>query len=637
MTRLNHEIEDGQAEVLDLYSRLRSKNDEDQPQQPKVVMLTPKAAEMITGPEDMNGCKLKGQENKVGMSQQLAGVVLNPKDQELITRGTAKYGQRFQDLWAGGQDEDETANQGDLALCTMISVLTRRNAREIDRLIRLSGRMRDKWDKEHYADGRTYGKASVEKAVSGGQEITETPRQVMAAPYHLTDVGNGQRLVARHGKNLRYCSPWGSWYRWNGKIWMVDKTEQVMQLAKDTARSIFTEVAAATDEHVRTELVKHANQSESQAKLKAMIGCAQSEEGIAVSPDVFDQDPWLLNCLNGTLDLRTGELKPHRRKDLITKLAPVRFDPVASCPRWLEFLNEVMAGNQDIIAFLQRAAGYSLSGSIQEQCLFILLGQGENGKTTLLETLKDLLGGDYVTQAAYETFSQKSHGQIPSDLAAMRGSRLVSLPDLDKGDRLHEALIKQATGGDQIRARYLYGKWFTYTPQFKLWLMGNHKPEIRDSSHGMWRRIRLIRFGVQVAKQDTNLRPKLLQELPGILNWAVKGCLAWQKYGLGAPTEVHEATAEYRAEMDILGPFLNACCIRTPGAVVRAATIYEAYTQWATANGEVPLTKPAFGQGLTERGIGNKHGREGSLRVGLALKSGADDDGCGPAAPGSGA
>ncbi len=203
-------------------------------------------------------------QGKKETTQPAAGNPLDLKDAKLIAKGTANYGQRFKKLWSGGNDEGKTPNQGDQGFCTMLSVLTRRNAKEIDRLLRLSGRMRKKWDEPHYADGRTYGEVTIEKAISGGKETNETPQRVnMAAPYHHTDVGNGQRLVALHGQKLRYCTPWGSWYQWNGKRWVLDKTDQVVRLAKETALSIYAEVAATADEHVRRELVKHANRSES--------------------------------------------------------------------------------------------------------------------------------------------------------------------------------------------------------------------------------------------------------------------------------------------------------------------------------------------------------------------------------------
>ena len=275
-----------------------------------------------------------------------------------------------------------------------------------------------------------------------------------------------------------------------------------------------------------------------------------------IVPDDLDQDHMLFNCRNGTLDLRTGQLRPHRQEDLITKLAPVDYNPGADCPRWMRFLDEVMAGNQEKIAFLQKAAGYSLTGDTREQCLFDLWGQGGDGMTTFLDTLKAVMGQDYAVQAAGDAFTHKgTHkgiGLTGHDPADMLGSRLVTLPVFEKGMRLNEALIKQVTGGKQISAWSTDRRAFTYRPSYKLWLVGNHKPEIQDQTHDMWRRIHLVEFGVWFDKDNT-LGEQLLQELPGILNWMVQGCQAWLREGLVPPREVQEATASYRKELRILG------------------------------------------------------------------------------------
>lgn len=553
---------------------------------------------------------------------------LTPQEEKLIAQGIVRYGQRFQLLWDGGQDADETKSQGDLALCTMLSVLIRRNIQKIDRLFRLSGRMRDKWDEVHYDDGRTYGQVTLETSVSGAvqankkQEVKPAPRDASTAPPRETDVGNGKRLVAEYGNDLRYCHQMKTWLTWSGERWLLDDMQKIMQYAKETAAAIWQEVADADNESRRNELVKHARASESYAKLKAMAACAQSEPEVAITVDGLDPDHMLFNCKNGTLDLRNSQFWPHQRRDLITKIAPVTYDPDAACPRWKRFVDEIMSGDQEKVAFLQKAAGYSLTGSIVEQCLFFLFGLGRNGKSTFLEILKAKLGSDYACHAAQDTFTQRGIGHIPQDLARMRGSRLVTLPDFEKGMRLNEALLKQVTGGDQVTARHMYKGYFTYTPTSKLWLMGNHKPEIQDATHGMWRRIHVIEFGVQF-KKDDSLLGQLLAELPGILNWVVQGCVAWQRDGLEPPRQVQEATASYREEMDLLSEFLQECCILKPGAVVPAATIYEAYTQWAAANQEAQMSKLDFGRALSERGFGTKHGRSGSLRLNIALKADA--------------
>ena len=565
--------------------------------------------------------EVTAEKEKTEGSQTTVGNPLDPKDAILIARGTAKYGPRFQDLWSARKIPGESTSQGDLGFCTMLSVLTGGNAHEIDRLFRQSGRMRDKWDEVHYSDGRTHGQGTIKKAVNRAKGTIADGQsgkaiQSTTAIHNCTDMGNGKRLVTLHGRDLHYCPVWKKWFVWNGKLWLPDNGSEIMRRAKNTVRSIELEIGAAN------ELVRHARSSESQAKLKAMIACAQSEPTIDIMPENMDLDPWLLNCLNGTLDLRTGSLGRHRRGDLITKVAPVKFNPKAACPRWINFLKKFMAGNDDMISFLQRAVGYSLTGITREQCLFPLWGIGNNGKTTFLEVIKAILGCDYAKQAAADTFMQKtSGGQIPNDLAALRGMRLVTVQEADRNQQLSESLVKQVTGGDAITARFMRQEWFTYTPQFKLWLIANHKPVIRGTDDGIWRRLKLIHCKVQIPEPewDRQLTDKLKVELPGILNWAVQGCLEWQRDGLGIPEGVQDAVAEYREEMDILGGFIEERCILNPTAVTPATSLFEVYTRWAGANGETnPLGLWAFGKALSERGVGRKHTNRGVVRVGIA-------------------
>ena len=472
--------------------------------------------------------------------QTSSGNHLTFQEEKLIAQGIARYGQRFQLLWDGRRDPDETASQGDLALCTMLSILTRRSSQKIDRLFRLSGRMRDKWDEVHYEDGRTYGRVTIETAMaksphsSEKQEAKPISPASETSPPRETDVGNAKRLVAKYGNDLRYCHQMKTWLTWSGERWLLDDTQKIMQYAKETAAAIWQKVADAENESRRNELVKHATASESHGKLKAMVACAQSEPEVAITVDQLDPDHMLFNCKNGTLDLRTGQFRSHCPEDLITKMALVFYDPDADCPRWMQFMNEVMGGDQDKIDFLQKGVGYSLTGEMLEQILFLLWGLGANGKSTFLAIIMALMGQDYALQAARDTFTHRGIGQIPEDLARMRGSRLVTLPDFEKGVRLNEALIKQVTGGDLVTARSMYKGSFTYAPTYKLWLTGNHKPEIQDNTHGMWRRIHVVEFGVQFQRDDT-LLGHLLMELPGILNWAFRAAWPGRKKGWSLP------------------------------------------------------------------------------------------------------
>ncbi len=454
---------------------------------------------------------------------------------------------------------------------------------------------------------------------ASGDKVREQP--------HLTDMGNAERLVQAHGQDLRYCHLLGKWVVWDGCRWRIDARGDVVRLAKDTVRSIYTEAAEAGDEDTRKATAKHAVRSEGAARLDAMITLAQSEPGVPVDPDELDRNRWLLNVRNGTIDLRNGELLPHDRGHLITKLATVDYDPAATCPTFEAFLERIMAGNDGLIRFLQRAAGYSLTGDTSERALLILHGEGRNGKSTLLEVLRTILG-DYAVRTPTDTLMAKRDTGIPNDVAALRGARFVSASEADEGRRLAEATIKDLTGGDTISARFMRGEFFNFAPEFKLWLGTNHKPVIRGTDRAIWDRIRLVPFAVRIpdADQDKRLREKLLDEAPGILAWAVEGCLAWQQDGLGEPQEVRDATAGYRAEMDVLGAFLEDRCVVHERAQVTAKALYAAYQEWCDETGEKPLTQKAVGLRLAERGfdsarIGNSRTR---TWIGIGLK--ADND-----------
>lgn len=440
--------------------------------------------------------------------------------------------------------------------------------------------------------------------------------------FNLTDYGNAERLVAQHGQDLRYCYPWQSWLAWDGLRWHRDADGELLRRAKETTRGIYTEARSETDEQKRQALAKHAVRSEGSSKVNAMIYLAQSEPGIPVQPDTLDSDPWLLNVLNGTLDLRTGKLLPHHRNRLCTKLAPVSYKKDATCPLWLQFLRDIMNGNQALINFLQRAVGYSLTAFTQERALFFLHGTGRNGKTTFLETLQAILG-DYAEAAEFSSFLVLKHdNNIRNDIAKLKGARFVSSIETKEGSRFDVSTVKQLTGGDTITARFLYGEFFNFRPVFKLWLAANHKPAIRDTTDSTWDRVKLIPFLVRFNRPDLQLPKKLKAELPGILTWAVQGCLEWQQFGLGEPAEVIEATKAYRIEMDVLAGFLADCCILHPNAESTAKELYEAYKTWCENNGETAISQRMFGGRLSEREL-DRSQKGGGIRVwkGISLRN----------------
>jgi putative DNA primase/helicase len=434
-----------------------------------------------------------------------------------------------------------------------------------------------------------------------------------AGGYNLTDLGNARRLVHRHGRNLRYCWLWRKWLVWDGKRWVKDDTGEVYRLAKETVSSIYQEAAAAPNDEARKELGKHATRSEAGARIKEMVDLARSD--VPVMPDELDASPDLLNTESGTIDLRTGELREHRREDLITKIAPTTYRPDAAAPTWEAFLERVLPG-EDLRAFVQRAVGYSATGDTSEQCMFINYGGGANGKSTFQEAIAAALG-DYAMRAPTEMLLAKRSDGVPNDVARLKGARFVSASETEEGRRLAESRIKDLTGQDTITARFMKAEWFDFAPTHKLWLSTNHKPEIRGTDAAIWRRIRLVPWAVTIppAEQDKKLPIALRHELAGILAWVVRGCLQWRREGLQAPDEVRKATGEYRAEMDVLAGFLVECCELDTDHWEYAKDLYECYKRWCDENGERPESQRKFGGRLGERGF--QRDRGGSRGAGI--------------------
>ena len=361
----------------------------------------------------------------------------------------------------------------------------------------------------------------------------------------------------------------------------------------------------------------HALKSESAGKLEAMLSLAKAERLIATTPKALDVDRWILNCENGILDLSTGVLGPHDPERRCTRQVPAPYLPGAACPRWEAFLARVVT--PDVADFLRRAIGYALTGSVQEQCLFVLYGTGANGKSVFLETLR-ALWGTYGEQAEPKSFVERKTDQISNDLARLKGARLVVATETEQGARMAEALVKQVTGGEAIVARFLRQEFFTFYPEFKL--------SIRGTENGIWRRIRLVPWEVTIPsdERDQGLGEKLRKELPGILAWAVRGCLEWQSGGLNPPARVLAATDDYRAEMDSIGGFLDEQCELSPRWTIPVGVLYREYVDWAEKGREKPMSKKSFSMSLQERGFRSvKDGHEKTRSVaGLKLRTDAD-------------
>lgn len=437
--------------------------------------------------------------------------------------------------------------------------------------------------------------------------------QETAKSFKLTEVGNAERLVHFNGNNLRYCVEFEAWLLWNGQTWIEDKMKRIERVALRTFRAMYKEASDLRDDTRRQELFKWAKMSEKSNVFLNSIH--RAEAMLPVSQRQLNASPFLLNCKNGVLNLKTGQLLPADRRYLMTMNTGIDYDAQARCPTWIAFLESTLCGPDGIpktavIDFLQRAIGYALTGDTREQVIFFLWGQGNNGKTTLLNILKAMLG-DYALSTNADTFTTKMDGgggAINNDIARLNGARFVPTSESEANKQLSEALVKQLTGGEAITARFLRKEFFEYTPQFKIFFATNYKPIIRGGDDGIWRRIRLIPFQHKIApaKVDKTLPGKLMNELPGILNWAVAGCLKWQREGLEAPPEVRQATADYKEEMDLLHGFLADCCLEHPDARVLAGTLHKVYLRWATENGEFLLKQRAFNTKMEMRGFTKK-------------------------------
>jgi putative DNA primase/helicase len=522
-------------------------------------------------------------------------------DDEIIIRKAvkARNGEKFKRLWEGDASGYSSSSEADEALCCLLAYWTK-DPEQIDRLFRRSALFRAKWDERHGAE--TYGATAIRKAISLVKEAYSGGIPRSGIPF-LTDVGNAERLVSRFGETLRYCEPLNGWHVWDGVRWKEDKEHRAIALAKETVRMIFSEAAEEADENRRRDTVKHALASERAPRIHAMLDMAKPE--LAMIPEALDADPMTLNCPNGLLDLRNGELLRHTPGDMVSKVTGTEYKPGAERIAWERFLTEIFAGKADLIRFIQKAVGYSLTGDTREQCFFILYGEGANGKSTFLETLAYALG-DYAGTASPETFlATKQPKNVGDDLAALKGRRLVATSETGRGRKWDESRVKQLSGGDTLICRKLFCEYFSYKPTWKIWMATNHKPNFDANDQALFRRIRLIPFTVTFPpdKQDRGLSDRLKAEAEGILAWAVEGALLWQKEGLESPEEVRMATEGYRHEQDSLGRFLAEECIQGDLDKVLAKDFKAHYAEWCRENGENGVPTREVGQCLEKLGI----------------------------------
>jgi putative DNA primase/helicase len=440
--------------------------------------------------------------------------------------------------------------------------------------------------------------------------------------FAKTDAGNADLFADAYAGYLRYDHTTRVWMVRSTHHWAIDRDGAVVRMAKTAIRGRLAEATRIVRDEERRAETKWALQSESRRGLDAMTALAQSAPGLAVTGDDWDRNPMLLGVSNGVVDLSTGDLRPGSSEDYITKVAPVGFNATARCPRWDRFMREVFADHAELVPYLQRVVGYTLTGITTEQAIWILFGRGANGKSTFIETLMQCVFGPAYGWTIPFPAGSWSDSMSEYQKAAIRGQRFVTSSEVAQRGRLNEELVKSLTGGDMVQARNPYGRPFHFVPIAKFFLRVNEKPAIRDESHGMWRRIKLVPFE-QTFKVDRMLADTLRAEAPGILQWAIRGCLEWQRDGLGKPAIIQAATAEYRTENDALTDFLAECCMVHDGVSARAGLLFDRYAMWAAdrVRPDDRLSRKAFSAKLRLRFESSEKGRH-VIYFGIALVEG---------------
>ena len=465
---------------------------------------------------------------------------------------------------------------------------------------------------------------------------TRDAAQLARDALELTDVGNARRLAARCSGRLLYCAPWGKWLVWADDLegrWSLDDTGAVVRMAEETIESVHLDALKLGEDQRdrREQLRKHALRSSNAQKIEAMIKLARADHAFWIRPDDFDQDPCVLNLLNGTLHLTDGRatFREHGRQDRLMCQAPVLYQPKTDCPLWRQFLADIFPHDPDLVAFIQELLGYCLTGHVSEHILPILYGTGANGKSTLVSTIQALLGPDYSLTAPRDLLMvHRNHLPHPTVLACLYRRRLVIANESGDGQQLAEALVKQLTGGDRITARRMREDFWEFGPTHKIFLVTNYQPRVKGRDEGIWRRIRLIPFAVRIAddRQDKQLPDKLRGELSGILNWCLEGYRRWARHGLSQPKAVRLATADYATSQDVLGTFLADCCrTGSPEFRCRARLLFQRFIEWCKATNEEFLNQREFKRAMLERGFEHKKSN-GWWYHGVALENAAEAD-----------
>lgn len=542
----------------------------------------------------------------------LPEISVNMAVSEILEKALAsKSGEKFKKLYKGDFSDYPSQSEADLAFCNMLAFWCGRDISKMDDIFRQSGLMRDKWDRKQ--SGSTYGKLMLKKAVENCQEVYNPQKTdsysisvggTSMKMHTLDDTGNAQRMYDLCGDVMRYCYTDRRWLSYQDGKWQYDTKGNVFVWADRVLESMKSELKLWAEHEggaMFEDYKKHMKKTRSNNSKKAMV--KELEHLVAVSPSELDADRLLVNVQNGVLNLRDFSMTEHKPDFLMTRMLGTSMPESPERPeKWLAFLDQIFSDDKELIRYIKKALGYSLSGDTSEQCAFFLYGTGRNGKSTFLEVVRKIMG-DYATNIQPESIMIKaSTNSANSDIARLKGARLVTSVEPNEGMRLNEGLLKQLTGDDMITARKLYGDEFEFRPEFKLWMATNHKPTIRGTDLGIWRRIHIIPFTVTIPEEvvDKNLPYKLMKELPDILAWMADGYKMWKSEGLRKPKVIANAVEEYRNEMDVISAFLASDYV-VQGGEVKAQALYAVYCQWCSECNEYKMSSTKFGREIAKR------------------------------------
>lgn len=559
-------------------------------------------------------------ETKTKSSTSTPSLPANLTESEIISKiRNSKQRDKFNALFSGDISGFPSHSEADLAFCSMLAFWCGGDSDKIDSIYRSSGLMRDKWDRKQ--SGSTYGKLTVNRAVSKCTEfytpspldnysvtignMAKAPSPEKNLPMHtLDDTGNAERMNDFCGNVFRYNYTDKRWMYYKNGVWLYDDRGAVFTAADVILERMKTELKSWAEHDggsMLQDYQKHMKKTRSHSAKENMV--REFQHLVPISPAELDTHKTLVNAQNGIADLETGAVSSHNEKLYMTRILGTTIPENPKNPvRWLKFLDDIFGGDKEVLRYIQKALGYCLSGLTTEQCVFFLYGNGRNGKSTFLEIVRLILG-EYATNIQPESIMVRSmSSSANTDIARLKGARLVTSVEPNEGMRLNEGLIKQLTGDDMVTARKLYGDEFEFRPQFKLWLATNHKPTIRGTDVGIWRRIHLIPFTKVIPenKVDKNLSEKLQQELSDILAWMLEGYRLWRYEGLDKPKAILDSVKEYQTEMDVISAFLSSD-YAAQGGEVKSSVLYAAYCKWAAENNEYKMPSRKFGIEMSKR------------------------------------